>query len=138
MMEFKYLTVLASFEIIQTKKVICIPFYFSIILSNSTKISKYASLFQAGMGQFDHGYHTDSTKVGLGSPKLVTLFLSLFDVSQERHFWHINRGHLWGTFCSCDYSFRVILIKISENTPLYFTLWCWNHKLQFFSFLSYF
>ena len=95
MMEFKYLTVLASFEIIQTKKVICIPFYFSIILSNSTKISKYASLFQAGMGQFDHGYHTDSTKVGLGSPKLVTLFLSLFDLPQKSHFWNVFLNFFW-------------------------------------------
>ena len=41
-LEFKYLTVLASFEIFQTKKVICIPPYFSIILSDFIKISKKA------------------------------------------------------------------------------------------------
>ena len=46
------------------------------------------TLYQAGMGmgQFDHGtiyLSKVSTEVGLGSPELVNLFLSLFDLSQK-------------------------------------------------------
>ena len=47
------------------------------------------TLFEARVGQFVPRYHlfvVVPTEVGLGSPKLVTLFLFLFDLSQESHF----------------------------------------------------
>ena len=49
------------------------------------------TLFEARVGQFVPRYHIFviiSTEVGLGSPKLVTLFLFLFDLSQKSHFWN--------------------------------------------------
>ena len=52
---------------------------------------KHLTLFQAGMGKFDHGtihLSVAFTEVGLGSPKLVTLFLSRFDLSQKTNFWN--------------------------------------------------
>ena len=52
-------------------------------------IFHFLTLFQAGIGQFDHGTVYLSivfTEVGIGSPKLVTLFLSPFELSQKSHF----------------------------------------------------
>ena len=57
---------------------------FTVKLQSGYNVFTFLTLFQAGMGQFDYGtIHLSvvPTEVGLGSPKLVTLFLSQFDLS---------------------------------------------------------
>ena len=67
------------------------PIILSISTLHMSSNLMILTLFQAGMGQFDHGtihLSVDSIEVGLAWPKLVTLFNSPFELSQETHFWN--------------------------------------------------
>ena len=100
------------------------PIILSISTLHMSSNLMILTLFQAGMGQFDHGtiyLSIVSTKVGLGSPKLVTLFLSLFDLSQKSHFWNVFFKFFWK-----------LNIKIFRGPQ------AWRKKLNFWNFFEIF